>query len=54
MLVGNSTYPAGRNIGEPFADRSWLIIRQQWQKASNRLAQIINAAVGEAEVLIEE
>lgn len=54
MLVGSSAYPVGRVIDEPFADRSWLIIRQQWQKASNRLAQIINAAVGEAEVLIEE
>ena len=53
-LVASSAYPPGRVIDRIFADRSWLIIRQQWQKASNRLAQVINAAVGEGEVLMGE
>lgn len=51
-LVGSSAYPPGRVIDGFFADQSWLIIRQQWQKASNRLARVINAAVGEGEVLM--
>jgi len=53
-LAGGSAYPPGRVIDESFADQSWLIIRQQWQKASNRLAQVINAVVGEGEVLPED
>jgi hypothetical protein len=51
-LVGSSSYPPERVINECFADQSWLIIRQQWQKASNRLAQILNATLGEGDVVI--
>jgi hypothetical protein len=39
-------------INETFADQSWLIIRQQWQKASNRLARILNATLGEGDVVM--
>ena len=46
-LTSKSAYPPGPMIDQPFADQSWLIIRKQWQKASWRLAQILNAAVGE-------
>ena len=46
-LASKSAYPPGPVIDQPFADQSWLIIRQQWQKASWRLAQILNAVVGE-------
>ena len=46
-LASKSAYPPGRVIDGQFADQSWLIIRQQWQKASWRLAQILNAVVGE-------
>jgi len=46
-LAADFAYPPGRVIDEQFADQSWLIIRQQWQKASQRLAQILNATVGE-------
>ena len=46
-LAGSSAYPPERVVGEPFADQSWLIIRQQWQKASQRLAQILNARLGQ-------
>ena len=46
-LVGSSAYPSERVIDEAFADQSWLIIRQQWQKASQRLARILNARLGQ-------
>jgi hypothetical protein len=49
-LVAASAYPPGFEIDEYFADQTWLIIRQQWQKASNRLARILNATVGNGEV----
>ena len=49
-LAGGYSYPPGRVIDEQFADQSWLIIRQQWQKASSRLARILNATVGEADL----
>lgn len=50
-LVARSAYPDDRVVSEAFADASWLIIRQQWQKASNRLARILNATVGDGEVI---
>jgi len=53
-LAGRSAYPPGRVIDENFADQSWLIIRQQWQKASARLAQVLNAVIGEGEVSLNE
>jgi len=46
-LASKSAYPPDPVIDQQFADQSWLIIRQQWQKASWRLAQILNAVVGE-------
>lgn len=52
-LVDRSAYPPGRVIQQQFADQTWLIIRQQWQKAAIRLAQILNATLGEGEVRLE-
>ena len=49
-LASKSAYPPGPVIDQPFADQSWLIIRQQWQKASWRLAQTLNAVVGEPDL----
>jgi len=46
-LASKSAYPPSQVIDEQFADQSWLVIRQQWQKASWRLAQILNAVVGD-------
>jgi hypothetical protein len=46
-LASKSAYPSGRVIDEQFADQSWLIIRQQWQKAYWRLAQVLNTVVGD-------
>ena len=53
-LAGASAYPPGPVIDEPFADQSWLIVRQQWQKAAVRLAQILNAVAGEGRVDLGE
>lgn len=50
-LAVNSAYPPGPVIDQAFADQSWLIIRQQWQKASLRLAAILNAVLGDGEVV---
>jgi len=49
-LAAASAYPPGRVIDESFAEQTWLIIRQQWHKASQRLAQILNATLGDGEV----
>jgi len=49
-LVASSAYPDKQIVDELFADQSWLIIRQQWQKAAHRLARILNATIGAGEV----
>lgn len=46
-LVNTYGYPAGAVIDQAFADQAWLVIRQQWQKASHRLALILNTTLGE-------
>jgi len=51
-LVRQASYPPDRNIQDAFADQSWLLIQQQWIKAGQRLAQIINASVGRGEVTV--
>ncbi len=53
-LVASSAYPGEATISECFADQTWLIIRQQWQKAAHRLAGILNATVGNGEVITVE
>ena len=40
-------YPPGRVIEAEFADRSWIIILQSWERASGRLAQVLNSALGD-------
>ena len=40
-------------IQADFADQSWLLIRKQWLKAGVRLARILNATLGEGEVVID-
>jgi hypothetical protein len=51
-LVARAAYPDSFVISKAFADGTWLIIRQQWQKASSRLAGVLNATLGEGEVQI--
>jgi hypothetical protein len=52
-LVARAAYPPGHVIQPKFADQTWLIIRQQWQKSSIRLAQILNATLGQGSVQLE-
>lgn len=42
-------YPAGRVIQPAFADRSWIITVQAWERAAGRLAQVLNAVLAENE-----
>jgi len=52
-IVAEAAYPPGEIIHADFAENSWLLIRQQWLKAGERLARILNAVVGEAEIELE-
>ncbi|MEE8495963.1 MAG: S1/P1 nuclease, partial [Xanthomonadales bacterium] len=49
-LAGEAAYPPGEIIHANFAENSWLLIRQQWLRAGQRLARILNAVVGEGEI----
>lgn len=51
-LVAQVAYPSDPVISESFANQTWLVIRQQWQKASNRLAGILNATLGEGQLQV--
>ena len=53
-LVKLAAYPPDRVIQSDFADQSWLLIRKQWLNAGLRLARILNATLGEGEVVIEK
>jgi len=50
-IVARSAYPGETTVSEEFANATWMIIRRQWQIASNRLARILNAIVGDGEVI---
>lgn len=50
-LAATHAYPQSPVINEEFARESWLITRQQLQKAASRLALILNAVLGDGEVL---
>ena len=52
-LTASSAYPPDQVIQVKFADQTWLIIREQWQKSSIRLAQVLNATLGEGEVVLD-
>lgn len=52
-LAAEFAYPAGNAIDEAFAERSWSITVGQWERAAGRLAQILNAVLGENEVRLE-
>jgi hypothetical protein len=53
LLAGEAAYPPGAIIHPDFAARSWLLIREQWTRAGQRLARILNAVVGEGEVELD-
>ena len=50
-LASAWAYPPDAVIPEAFAERSWLIAREQWQKAGLRLARMLNALLGEGRVV---
>ena len=45
QLAAEAAYPEGHVVGTAFADRSWLVIRHQWEKAAIRLASILEATL---------
>ena len=51
-LAVERAYPAGKVINEKFADQAWQTIQSQWLSASLRLALVLNAVLGEAEVTL--
>ena len=51
-LMKRASYPPGDVIKTEFADQGWLLIQQQWLKAGERLAQILNATLGNGEVVL--
>ena len=52
-LVEQTCYPPDEVIQSDFADRSWLLIQEQWLKAGKRLARILNATLGTGEVVLD-
>lgn len=53
QIVMESAYPENHVIQPEFADQSWLIIQTQLQLAGDRLAQILNATIGNGEVRLD-
>jgi len=51
-LVGWAAYPSTTEIQPRFAERSWLLIQNQWLKAGSRLARILNASIGDGKVVV--
>jgi len=45
-LASAVAYPPEPTISDAFADRSWSVIREQWSKAPDRLALILDAVLG--------
>lgn len=52
-LAAEFAYPGKNVIDREFADRAWMITGQRWALASARLAQVLNAVLGETSVLVE-
>lgn len=52
-LAITACYPEQKDIQPEFAERSWVIIQEQILLAGQRLARILNATVGEGEVLLD-
>lgn len=50
MLAADRAYPGGRVVDPEFADQSWALAIEQWEKAAWRLAQVLNSVLGEGEV----
>ena len=50
-LAGNFSYPENPVIDETFSGNSWVLILHRLPRGAERLAQILNATLGEGEVL---
>ena len=53
-LARDVAYPEGSGIDAAFAERSWTVTKTQWERASLRLARVLNAVLGEAGLWLEE
>ena len=51
-LALTRAYPQGSEIDAAFADRSWALIGERLPLGSERLAQILNATLGDGEVVL--
>ena len=49
-LAKSSAYPENSVIDDAFADRSWVIVGERWELAAGRLAQVLNATLGDNDV----
>jgi hypothetical protein len=47
LIARRHAYPPGHEINALFADQSWSLIQQQWKKAAERLAMILNSVLSE-------
>jgi len=52
-LAASKAYPDEREIDQAFADRSWDLTVDRWKLAASRLARVLNAVLGENEVLVD-
>lgn len=53
-LAAEKAYPDSRVIDEAFAGRSWEITQAQWTRAAGRLARLLNAVLGNSEVVVTD
>lgn len=52
-LAGSVVYPKSKAIDERFERRSWNIARKRLGLAAERFAQVLNATLGDGEVVVE-
>lgn len=46
-IARDNAYPPESAIDDDFADRSWIIVGERWELAVGRMAQVLNATIGE-------
>ncbi len=53
-LAASRAYPGQSVIDQAFADQAWDITLERWKLAAARLAQILNAVLGENQILVDD
>ncbi|MEE4218269.1 MAG: hypothetical protein V2I48_11720, partial [Xanthomonadales bacterium] len=53
-LAVSKAYPGQRVIDQAFANQTWDITIERWKLAAARLAKVLNAVLGENQILVEE